>query len=255
MLNCRQFSFSQLYSQKRLIIADKVFGVLVVKRIIGIALYLLGASRKSVAEFIEMPYDTFKSLTERIEKSGTAAFYDRRETPAVSSAPEPVSEFQTKVSVSKNHCIIELGETGRRIEIPLKNIVQLRVVLLSLLHSNIISSEDVSQILNYASSYICRLAGKLYANDVEVLLDHRQGQKTDYVFTPAVKAEIILQVASNAITGKSTSSSVVANDLQVRSGINLSPRSIRMHISKLGLKNIDKQLPILVDTLKKNSMK
>jgi transposase len=251
MLNCRQFSFSQLYSQKRLVIADKILGVLVVKRIIGIALYLLGASRKSVAEFLEMPYDTFKSLTERIEKSGTDAFYDRRETPAVSSEPEPEIKFQTKVSTNKNNCIIEFGRAGRKIEIPLKNSMQLRVVLLSLLHSKIISSEDISQILNYADSYIRRLAEKLYDNDVDVLFDQRRGQKTDYIFTSEVKAEMIIQVASNAITGKSTSSSTVANDLQVRNGINLSPRSIRMHISKLGLNDIDKKLPLLVDSLKK----
>ena len=251
MLNCRQFSFSQLYSQKRLVIADKILGVLVVKRIIGIALYLLGASRKSVAEFLEMPYDTFKSLTERIEKSGTDVFYDRRETPAVSSVPEPEIKFQTKVSTNKNNCIIEFGRAGREIEIPLKNSMQLRVVLLSLLHSKIISSEDISQILNYADSYIRRLAEKLYDNDVDVLFDQRRGQKTDYIFTSAVKAEMIIQVASNAITGKSTSSSTVANDLQVRNGINLSPRSIRMHISKLGLNDIDKKLPLLVDSLKK----
>ncbi|MCF6177751.1 MAG: hypothetical protein L3J71_18495 [Victivallaceae bacterium] len=253
MLNCRQFSFSQLHSQKRLIVANKILGVSVVKRIIGIALYLLGASRKSVAEFIEMPYDTFKSLTERIEKSGTAAFYDRRETPAVVSTPESGKEFKAKVSTSENHCIIELGGASRKIEIQLKNSVQLKVVLLSLLHSKIISSEDVSQILNYASSYICQLAGKLYDNDVDALLDQRQGQKTDYVFTSTVKAEVILQVASNAITGKSTSSSTIANDLQARNGINLSPRSIRMHISKLGLNDIDKKLPSLVDSLKKTS--
>ena len=253
MLNCRQLSFSQSYSQKRIALANKILGPKLVKRIIGFALYLLGAGRKSVSEFIEMPYDTFKSFAERVELSGASAFFDRREKNPVSLSAGPKEQIRPKILHNESCCVIDLGTGDNQIEISLKNVLQLKVVLLSLLSNKIIPLENVARILNYSKYYSSQLAERLHKDGVNVLLDHRQGQKTDYVFTPEIKSEIILQAAGNAIVGKSTSSSALAEDLRNRHDVNLSDRSIRLHISRFGLKGIREKLPALINTLKKSS--
>jgi hypothetical protein len=251
MLNCRQLSFSQSYSQKRIALANKILGTKLVKRIIGLSLYLLGAGRKSVAEFIEMPYDTFKSFTERVEKNGAYGFLDRREKNHVVLPDKSERKTEITVSVIESFCIINFGEINSSIQIPIKNSLQVKVVLLSLLKNKIIRLSDVSKILNYSESYISRLAENLYNEDMDILLDHRQGQKMDYVFNSEIKSEVILQIAGNAVVGKSTSSTAIAEDLEKRKGFRLSARSIRQHISRLGLKEVSKKLPSLIYTLKK----
>jgi hypothetical protein len=54
-----------------------------------------------------------------------------------------------------------------------------------------------------------------------------------------------------SVTGISTSSNAIASKLKERCSIELSDRSIRVHIAKLGLNNIRKSLPELLNTLKK----
>ncbi len=84
--------------------------------------------------------------------------------------------------------------------------------------------------------------GLISKNDLLCLIDKRKGQQQDYVFTPEKKSELILQFVSNAVLGKSTSGSALANDLKDRTQIDLSDRSIRMYISKFGLKGMDEKL-------------
>ncbi|GAI78468.1 unnamed protein product, partial [marine sediment metagenome] len=97
-----------------------------------------------------------------------------------------------------------------------------------------------------------KLRTDMQENDAGVLLDHRKGQQVDYKVTPGVKSELILQFAANAATGKSTSSSVLADGLKQRTSLQLSHRSIRYHIARLGLKGKTEQLRQLIG-LKKNS--
>ena len=88
---------------------------------------------------------------------------------------------------------------------------------------------------------------------VESLVDKRQGQKQDYLVGPEQKAEIIQQLAARAITGQSTSSDVLAEVVNERTRAGVSARTVRWHIQKLGLTNIKRSLPQLVETLKKTS--
>ena len=101
----------------------------------------------------------------------------------------------------------------------------------------------------------CReLARKLASRDVdEVLVDKRQGLKQDYLFTPEVKSELIQQFALNAVSGRPTSSRAIAEDLEKRCSIELSPRSVRLHLGKLGLSRIADSLPELIALGKKTS--
>jgi PIN domain nuclease of toxin-antitoxin system len=89
--------------------------------------------------------------------------------------------------------------------------------------------------------------------DIPALLDKRQGQKHDYQVTPEVKAEIIQQYVARIVTGRSASSDGITEVVNEQTQKELSPRTVRWHIQKLGLQSIKKTLPKLLDALKKNS--
>ena len=102
--------------------------------------------------------------------------------------------------------------------------------------------------------HIPRLSQGLQKGDVHALIDKRQGQKRDYLFTPEIKAELVQQFAANAVTGKPISSRVISEQINERCNLKLPDRSIRLHMKKLGLPNIAKSLPALVETLKKTPL-
>ncbi len=147
--------------------------------------------------------------------------------------------------------IITIGNT--EIRIPINNPLQTKVVLLTLLDNGLLNNSDVAKILNISKVQVSNLSKALRDQDVPSLIDKRKGQIQDYRFTPEIKAELIQQVAANAITGKPTSSRVISEQINERCNLKLPDRSIRLHMKKLGLPNIASSLPVLVDTLKKNS--
>jgi repressor of nif and glnA expression len=55
------------------------------------------------------------------------------------------------------------------------------------------------------------------------------------------------------MTGRSTSGDDLAEAVNERTGSSVSARTIRWHVRKLGLTNINDTLPQLVETLKKTS--
>lgn len=251
-LNFRQLNFSETYSEKRLALAQKILGVQLVKKLVGLVLYLLGASRRSISEVIDIPYDTFKSFTDRIEDQGVTAFFDKRHH-FQSEPVERIKRTKAEVSITENDVIIVL-DSERQIHIPRTNTRQVKVVLLTLLRNGVLPLNEVATVLGYTKSHTLKLADKLFSAGTEALSDHRRGQQTDYVFTPEVKSEIILQVTGNAIVGKPTSSAAIASDLLERKNLQVSERSIRLHLCRLGLKGIKEKLPELVKLLKKNLM-
>jgi hypothetical protein len=137
---------------------------------------------------------------------------------------------------------------------PISNRVQVRVVLLSLLSAELLSVQETASSLGISAHHCRELARKLASQDVaEALIDKRQGQQHDYRVGPEQKAEIIQQIAARAVTGHSTSSAVLAEQVNQRTQAALSARTIRWHIHNLGLTNIRKTLPPLVAALKKTA--
>ncbi len=55
-------NFSKTHSNKRLEKAYEGFGVNVIKRIIGFSLFLLGAKREDIAQYLQIPMGTFLSF-------------------------------------------------------------------------------------------------------------------------------------------------------------------------------------------------
>jgi hypothetical protein len=261
----KNINFSHVKSEKRINKAKQLLGTKVVSWIIGFALFLLGVTRKDVSQLLGTPYETFNSFIRRMWKDGIAAFKDRRLSyDTEPMTPEPLIDMPTakiqgdEVIVHLNlHLPHESSASGDiPIRIPYGNKVMVKAVLLTLLQNQILDSKTVADILGYTQSHTLYLNRQILSGSgEEVLFDNRQGQKQCYVFKPEVKAELIQQCSANAIVGKSTSSEVLASSLKERCGLNLSQRSIRHHVQKLGLGKIAKTLPPIIEQLKKNSEK
>lgn len=141
-----------------------------------------------------------------------------------------------------------------QLKIPQNHQVHLRSVLLSLLQANLLSLHTVSSTLGITAAHCLELSAKLVNDGVtEVLIDKRKGQKQDFRVDLPVKAELIQHFAARAVTGHSISSQALAEIINDSQKTTISPRTIRWHMSKLGLMKIKKTLPELVETLKKTS--
>ena len=71
--------------------------------------------------------------------------------------------------------------------------------------------------------------------------------------TPEVKSELIQQFVVNALSGGPTSGRAIAEDLQQRCEIEVSQRSVRLYLNKLGLSKLKESLPALLADQKKRS--
>ncbi len=147
--------------------------------------------------------------------------------------------------------IVDFGVAGQLV-IPRRNTLQTIVILLTLLDNNLISTREVSEVLVFSMAHTLNLAQKLHTDDITTLIDKRQGQQQEYRFTPEVKAELIQQFVLGIVSSGKSSGKLLANHLQERCELTLSERSIRDHISKLGLSRIKKTLPNLLSVLKKD---
>lgn len=259
--NCGNVNFSPAKAEKRISKANDLLGKNVVRWIIGFALFLLGAKRKAVSDLLGTPYETLNSFIRRIWKDGAKAFEDRRTSSATSATLRTPLEgivCAPTAIIQEDEIVIHFPyESNVYIRIPYTytNKVVAKAFLLTLLENQILDSQTVADILGYARNHALYLKREMVSGSPEVLFDGRQGQKQEYVFKPEVKAELIQQCSVNAIAGKSTSSEVLAADLKQRCGLDLSDRSIRFHIQKLGLKKLYKTLPEILEALKKNSGK
>ena len=250
MLNCPYtLAFSTTFRTKRLEKAYSILGINVVKRIIGFVLFLLGAKREDIAQYLDVPFGTFLSFLTRVEKYGLNAFEDRRKSQAVAQ-----QKLETSLSliVQEKEVPIQLAPGHSSIDIPADNSLQAKVVLLTFLSSGLVSTKEISHALGFSERHTRELNYSLRSKDAYALIDKRKGQLKDYRFTPQIKAELVQQFAANAISGNKTSSRVIAEQIEKRCSLHLSDRSIRLHIQKLGLFRIVKSLPQLVESLKKN---
>ncbi|MCK5794403.1 MAG: hypothetical protein KAH12_06840, partial [Anaerolineales bacterium] len=179
------------------------------------------------------------------------AFEDRRRS---SSTFLPSKQEPVKITIEESleMLMVNLGNSGR-IEIPRENILQQRVVLLSLLSDGLLSTREVSEALGLSMVHTRELSEKLSAGDVTSLLDKRSGQTQEYRFTPEVKAQLIEQFVVDLVTDGRVSGRKMAENLRQRCDVELSERSIRDHLGKLGLSRIKKSLPGLLKEAKKNS--
>jgi hypothetical protein len=243
-------NFSKIHSNNRIEKAYESLGVKIVTRIIGFTLFLLGAKREDIAQYLHMPMGTFLSFLTRTDQYGLLAFEDRRKS-AYQKAVKIEAPVKVSLAVTEQNVIIQLGGNNQAIIIPRKNLLQCKVILLTFVNNGLLTAKEVSEVLGFSVRHTRDLNVKMHEGDVYWLIDKRKGQIQDYRFTPEIKAELIQQVAANAITGKPTSSRAVSQQIKERCNLVLPDRSVRLHMNKLGLPKISNSLPALVEDLKK----
>ena len=165
--------------------------------------------------------------------------------------PRAILPKKPSVYMEGKEIIADFGLKDTILRIPAKNTLQVKIILLTMHNNRLITTTEAANLLGYSAVHISRLSQALTEEDVQGLVDKRQGQQKEYLFSPEIKAELVQQFAVNAVTGKSTSSRVISEQLNRRCNLNLPDRSVRLHMKKLGLHRIAKSLPGLVETLKK----
>lgn len=253
-MDCDNLSFSQELSDQRIAKAEQTLGKSLLQKILALALFLLGVNRASIASLIEIPPGTLRSLVRSFNNKGIEALFDRRTKtllPKPKQKPEPsapcleTGEALLKVKLSTNQVIL----------IPSSNNIQKRVLLLTLFNSKMLKCSDVATALGLSKDRTTKLARKLRQHDIESIIDQRQGQQKDFLFTPQLKSELIQQFVIDIVTKGQTSGKQLAQHLEKRCQITLSSRSILHHLSKLGLRHIKSSLPRLLEEAKKKSLK
>lgn len=237
-------------SQKRLEKANSLLGAGVVARILAFALYLLGANRSALAQYVGLPLDTLKSLLQRMLKDGLPALEDRRRKSSTFLPHAPVPQPEPKLVIGEDTLVVHL-DPERKITMPRHNPIQCRAVLLTMLDARLLGLEEVADGIGLSTERARKLKAKLLENDLDALIDQRRGQQRDYRVTPEVKAEIIQQYILNLQTNAGTSAEQLRDDLDERCQIKLAPRTIGLHVAKLALQRIRGSLPELLATLKK----
>ncbi len=253
-MDCRDVEFSPSKSEERINRALDVFPEGLLMRLLAFTLHLLGGSRKAVAALVEMPQESVKTVVRLAMRDGFAALRDRRRSEAPPVARASPSPLRVAARREGDWLVVEFGPSGNSLRIPATFRVQARTVLLSLCNAGLLSVQEAAAALGIHAAHCRELARKLASHDVvEALVDKRRGPKQDYLVGPEQKAELVLQLAARAMTGRSTSSDVLAEVVNERTRAEVSARTVRWHIQKLGLTHIKETLPQLVETLKKTS--
>lgn len=267
-----EISFSKKLLEKRIPKAGSLIGAKTVNRIIGLALFLLGGNREQISNFLEMPVGTFFSLLTRFRNRGVESLIDKREKKHLTlTKRKPVNETETETSETletigaTSPCLeVVFGQQSKVITIPPENNkiivnpsnpLQSKTLILSFMSSGFLTPKEASEFLSLSQRHVRDLSKKLETGegDIDALIDKRQGQQKDYVFTEEIKAELIQQYTLNVVTGRSTSSSKITSQINEACNSSVSQRAVRQHEAKLGLNKIKYSLPKLLKELKKNS--
>lgn len=254
-MDCQGLMFSPSHSHKRIKKALLILPELVLKKMLFFSLYLLGARIGEIASLVGMPEESGRTVIKRISKGGLPALSDRRHSSKAYEyqLPQPaIQNQQVSVITEGESCLITLFDPERQILIRRKHRVHLRSVILTLLQSGLISAQMASRALGITVAHCRDLSEKLLNEDVaEVLLDKRKGQTNDLLVDPQVKAELVQQFAARSIAGYSVSGKALAKAVNDNLQTDISDRTVRWHMNKLGLMDIKKSLPNLVKSLKK----
>jgi len=247
MIDCRNLEFSPLLATQRQKRAIGVFGEATVKRILALALFFLGMKRSAIAELVSLRHESVKTLLKNVHRDGLPAPEDRRRSRSEFRPPPVLAAAPLCVTEEEGHVVVDLGLGDRRVMIPAGNVLELRTVILALKNSELLSTPQAADALRLSAQRVGQLAKKLEAEDVAGLFDQRRGSRRDYVVDDKVRTELVLQCVANAVTGRPTSSEALARDLQERCRLELSPRTVRYHIQKVGLKELAKSLPGVIE--------
>jgi transposase len=253
-IDCQSLTFSPLLSESRIRQARESLGAGLIQRILCFALYLLGLNRSAIGRTLGIPPETAKSIIKAVKRDGLRALEDRRQkSSSLLPKQEPTKLQPIMVREDDEHLAVDFGMGQRALKLCRRDPLQMKTVLLSMCNSGLLSTRQVAEAIELTPSHTAALARRLREQGARSLADQRQGQKEDYIVTSNVKAELIQQFAVDVITSGRTSSAAISEKLKERCGIVIPDRTIRHHLSRLGLGSIKRSLPQLVAAVKKTS--
>jgi len=251
-MDCQDMVFSPSHSQKRIKKASLVLPELVLKKMLFFSLYLLGARIGTIASLVGMPEESGKTVIKRVLQGGLPALGDRRQSNKAHEhqLPQPaIRSQQVSVITEGDSCLITFFDSDQQINILRRHRVHLRSVILTLLQAGLISAQTASSTLGITAAHCRDLSEKLLTEEVaEVLLDKRKGQTNDLLVDTQVKAELVQQFAARSVAGYSVSGKALAEAVNDNLQTAISDRAVRWHMKKLGLMEIKKSLPKLVES-------
>jgi len=253
LIDCQNLNSSTRLSENRIDKAQKAFGPPVVQRILCFALYLLGVNRKVIAQLLNIPMETAKSIIKAVNRDGLGALEDRRRRfstflPKAQAEPPPIT-----LRADEDHVVVDLGVSGRYFKLSRQDPLQLKTVLLSMFNNGFLSNREVAEAIKLTPSHTATLARRLNEEGAHSLVDRRQGQKQQYRVSAPVKAELVQQFAVDIITSGKTSGSKISTELKERCNISVPARTVRHHLAQMGLRQIKHSLPQLLAAVKKTS--
>ncbi len=251
-MDCENLSFLQNLCQQRITKAEGLLGPKVVRKILGYALFLLGAKRSVISSILGMAPGSLRSLILAMNRRGLSAFEDQRRRTSCFKQPA-IIEASPSIEEEGAFLKVNFGVNDLTLNVPAANFIQKRVVLLTLLNDGYLTRLQVADALNLSADRVGKLARALQQQDVMGILDQRLGQQQDYRFSPEVKAELIQQFVIDIVDQGHTSGEQLARNLHERCDLELSPRSILNHLSRMGLSKIKSSLPAHLAALKKTS--
>lgn len=252
-INCQALSLSDKLSRDRIDRAVKAFGADVIKRLLCFVLYLLGLNRQDIGKSLDLPAETVKSIIKALIRDGLGALEDRRRQTSAFIPPACPKLPPITLKQEEQIVVVDFGAQDRQLKLNQQDPLQLRIVLLSMLNSGLLTNQQVAQAVGLTPPRTTTLAQRLMQDGALSLMDKREGQKQDYRVTPETKAELIQQFAVGVITGGPTSGTTISDKLKQRCQITIPARTVRHHLAKLGLPKIKYSLPQLVAAVKKTS--
>ncbi len=247
-----EITFAESISNKRIQSACRLLGIKTVNRIIGIALFLLGGNREKISEFLNIPTGTFFSFLNRFQREGVKALEDQREKPDKPKMSKAMPQ-NLELTFGKHKIIVNVMTEKNQLVVAPSNSLEFKTLVLSFMNSGFLTTKEVSRQLGITERHARDLGKNLRIGDVGALLDKRQGQQKEYVFTEDIKAEIIQQFVVNLVNHKPTVSRIITKQVNEICRCSLSERAMRQHLTKLGLNKIKESLPRLLEGVKKSS--
>lgn len=248
-----EVSFSQPLAKKRIEQATELFGAKTINRIMAVSLFLLGGNRKQISKSLCFSIGTLFSFLTRFHRKGVFAFIDQREKPKATN----IVQEEKKVPIGlefvfgEQKKVFSISSEKWKLTVNSSNYLQFKTLILTFMNSGVLTAKQASEELGLSDRHVRELGKKLEKYDIGSLIDKRQGQKKNYVFSDDVQAELIQQFTANIITTRSTSSSEITKQVNEACNSSLSDRTVREYVSKLGLNKIKDSLPELLNTLKK----
>lgn len=253
MISCPdEFKWSPSKAARRQSEVEKVLGKKVVARIVGFALFLLGADRKEAAGHVGISLNTFFSFLTRMNDTGIDGLRDRRKK-SEPATPRAVETVVIEAKRREHGASLSFGKGDQAISLSDECGDQKKILLLTFLANGLLPARDVAELLGYTESYARSLARSLSEGDVNAVLDQRKGQLGDYRVTPEMKGELITQWAVRAMSGTSTSSPALSEALQGRCEVLIPARTVRHHLKKLGITHLGNKVKSLAEGVKKGS--